>query len=258
MSTMFYIRQSSIGQFYACPARYAFSRKYDYVGPVSWWLRDGSQAHALMAGQRPDQVEPSDRALLMFQRMSEYVDNHGYTIIEREVFQVVPVTRVISLVRTVDALVYDKDRTPMLLDYKFTGRPWAELEATGWGPDLAPQAMGFQSKAYLHPPKDATPFKKWPSIIRYLVCDDQEGITISRHEHIRRPTDREQLVGALRTIKHAHDNNNLPKNEGFMCTKYCDYRAICMQEDGYSDLYELNERKDPYERPERRGSDNSY
>ena len=257
MANMFYIRQSSIGQFYACPARYAFSRKYDYVGPVNWWLRDGSQAHALMAGGRPDVVEPSDRALLMYQRMSEYVDNHQYTIIEKEVFQVVPVTRVISLVRTVDALVYDKDHIPMLLDYKFTGRPWSTIEATGWGPNLAPQAMGFQSKAYLHPPKDPTPFKKWPSIIRFLICDDKEGIQIRSHESIRRPNDAKDLTSALRTIKHAWDKDHLPINAGFMCAKYCDFRQICFQEPGYSDLYELNKDKHPYEKPVR-GDNNSY
>ena len=236
----FHVSASQLSQYYQCPARYAFSRQYRPVAPDPWWLQDGNDSHAIMAGEDVEEVQPSARALRLVEAAQQLVGAR-YSILGTEVEQIFPITPVIKLQRKLDAIATDSTG-PVIIDYKFVGRPWDVIPATGYG-RMAPKASGIQSKCYLYPPPPKlNQFGHWPSRIHYVVVDDDN---INVHEYISRPGDRKQVQDAARALKKSWDNQWLPKMEGFLCHKYCDKRAVCFEEPEWEDEYE-EIKNDPY------------
>jgi hypothetical protein len=236
----FYVSASQLSQYYQCPARYAFSRRYKPVAPDPWWLQDGNDAHAVMAGDDVEELQPSARALRLVESAQQLVSAR-YDVLGTEVEQVFPITPVIKLQRKLDAIAKD-NKGPVILDYKFVGRPWNVIPHTGYGP-MAPKASGIQSKCYLYPPPTKlNHFNIWPSRIHYIVASDDD---IKVHEYITRPGDQKTVQNASRALKAAWDKQWMPKMEGFLCHTYCDKRAVCFEEPAWQDEYE-EIKNDPY------------
>lgn len=238
----FYVSASQLAQYYQCPARYQFSRQYRSVVQESWWLRDGNDGHAIMAGEDVEDVQPSARALRLVEAVQQFVDAR-YDISGTEVEQVFPITPVIKLQRKIDAVAKDK-LGPVILDYKFVGKPWDVIPQTGWG-KLAPKASGIQAKSYVYSPPGAIlrPRQVWPSRIHFIVSSDDGGVAV--HEYIKRPGDQKCIQDAARSMKMAWDKQQMPKIEGFLCHSYCDKRAVCFEEPDWQDDYE-EIRNSPY------------
>ena len=237
----FYVSASQLSQYYQCPARYSFSRQYRHLAREPYWLRDGKDAHAIMAGEDVEDLKPSARALRLVEATKRLVDSR-YDILATEVEQIFPITTVIKLQRKLDAIAEDSIG-PVIIDYKFVGKPWDIIPQTGYGA-MAPKASGIQSKSYLYtPPKKLVkPLSTWPSRIHFIVSADDN---IEVHEYIRRPGDQGQIQDAARSLKMAWDKQWLPKVEGFLCASYCDKREVCFEEPDWQSQYE-EVKNDPY------------
>jgi len=217
---LFYISASQLGTFFQCPARYAFTRQYVSLDEDPWWLRDGTIAHKIMAGQ---EYENSARAVRMAGMAQEYLQRKKYEILGNEIKQLIRLTSVIRLQRTIDVLAVDGDG-PVLLDFKFTGKAWDQTPE-----GIAPKATGFQSQCYLIEPDDPAPFNKWPERIHFIVVDEDR---VEMYPYTRRPDDLREIRQAAAMMKKSWDKQWLPKVRGHLCARYCEMRRVCFQEEG--------------------------
>ena len=220
----FYVSASQLMMFLGCPAKYAYTRSWKYEGAKSWWLQDGIDAHALLAGEN---VQCSARALRLVNAVKRHLKKQKYEIVDREVRQLIQLGEGIVLQRTIDAFAM-QDGRPVLLDYKFVTKPWEVIDET----NITPKAWSLQAAAYLIPPEDPFPFDEWPMRMVFIVADNNKI-----HEH-EAGGDPEDVIQAALLMRWAWENDSLPRNPGFLCARYCDMRQICFEEDGWEELYD--------------------
>lgn len=232
----FYFTASQLIAFYQCPAKYAFSRAMASRLPPSPWLRDGNDAHRIMAGKGQEVQKASRRASKLAQRAWRFMQKNYGPIRGTEISQSLRVSSGFVLLRTLDALAEDS-KGSVIIDYKFTGQQWDIIQEL----DLAPRAAGFQAKCYLISPDDIT---DWPTRIHFVVVDD-DGI--ERYEYSTHDGDFDEVLNAAKLMKHAWDNKLMPKNRGYLCHTYCDFRQPCFDEKDWRDDFDERD-NDPYSR----------
>ena len=227
---VFFVSASQLADFFQCNAKYDFSRKMAPKKPLSPQIRDGIAVHELMADQKLS-VRASKRAIDVLENLTRFVDRR-YEISGREIKQEIELSNEIHLLRTVDAVATDS-LGPVVIDYKITNRQWDVIPEL----NLAPRAAGFQAQCYLIPSGD-----NWPGRIHFVVADDEQ---IKVYEYERGRDDLANVLAAAENMKVAWDTGRLPKNRGYMCHSFCQWRRICYDEKDAIEDYELVENS-PY------------
>lgn len=237
---MFTINASRIEMFFSCPARYKYSLELQRKSSaLARHLKIGLNVHARHEGVPPkfktgfDYIEGA-----MYDLMCQAVA--GYTWLgQPETRQQVELAPGILINRTLDRMGRFK-KVDRLVDWKTAGKMWW----TGWsaGNIISPRSQTFQAKAYLIPPADPAPFKRWPRRIEFVVSD---GTMAEIHayepsdQQLRQ--DRQDLRDAIETIRAA---KSFPKRSGYGC-QYCDFFERCFNTEGAKSKFEpLN---DPYQ-----------
>lgn len=228
----FEINASRLSMFFACPARYAFSLKWQRRAPyVAAHLKQGTNVHALMAGTEPPFDAPQP---FVQNKMVEEMRlaTAGYKWVgEPETKQRVRLTAGLYLNRTIDRMGTFQ-RRDRIVDWKTANKSWWTSMAAGTGEVISPRAMGFQAKTYLIPPDKPAPFKKaWPTLIEFVVSD---GSNTTVHRYEAKPGDRQTLIDAVQLVESA---TSFPAVRGYGC-QWCDFFEMCFETKGYKTKYE--------------------
>ena len=219
----FYISPSRLSSFYTCPASYQYRMNWERkeLPPA---IRDGIAAHQMLSDEVPERM--TSRARSFFEALSSMRREGGYEILASEVRQEIPLGDDIILVRVIDAIA-KLNGVPILVDYKTATWPWKAIDGTG----LYPKAMGFQAVAYLIPPPDPSPLKRWPEKIDFLVAPEKGAEAVYSYEYFEE--DQDNLMQAIELVRSA---GVYPRNRSYGCN-YCSFMEMCYGLPRWEDLY---------------------
>lgn len=216
---------SGLEAFFQCPARYQYAKAWAKV-KLDPELKDGVDAHALMAGEDYHTVRPSTVALNFVAKLHELLTDGGYTRVpgwsERKLTWPGPRAG-LTLRGIVDDLAWVDGRL-VVIDYKTGTWPWFEL------PDgTAPKAAGsFQGVVYTTPPAGFQPSQAvpaWPEEIHYLTVSQRGPSKIYRYRQDAAGCENlAQAVGQVGAAK------VFPKHRGSHC-RYCPFVSKCLDQE---------------------------
>lgn len=217
---MITISPSSMNDFFSCPAKFQYRRVYIAPGSKDKALIDGNIVHdALEQGTPLEEISQPPRTWVKQVRAS--LRHYEYDIIQTERLEKFKYNDSITISRKIDAYAYLPDGTPVIIDYKTSGKMWPTIAGQ------APQGGGFQANMYLiKPSNELNPFKGnvWPDQIHFVVVSKGGGsIPVRVHKYYRNPEGTKNMEDALELIAGA---KSYPKNRGYGCDR-CNYSPVC-------------------------------
>lgn len=226
------ISASKLTNYYNCPRKYWYSTQMKAKKPGKA-LQTGLKVHALLEGQDVKGILSADEKWF-YQALDDLRTREGYTILypeEKQVFE----WEGFTVARVIDALGFDKEGVPVLIDYKTGSSAWAQPYV-----GICPKAMGVQSQMYFIPPDEAASYPKefkgeWPTRIDYLVASKNfrgSKAEVISYEYNEKHFEefKALLENFKRTAGAGESIEDFPPLYGFLCG-YCDYAKVCLKGD---------------------------
>lgn len=225
MPKRFRTSASDLEAFFKCPASLGYSKQWTVL-KVSQAIRDGLDAHAIMAGM--EVKEPSSAAIKYAEKLKQAEATYRVVPIVRERKFVTPVGTDMELARRID-LIAAIDKDTVVIDYKTTGSINSWRDSKG----ILPKALSFQTAAYLlpEPAGPNNPVKKWPTTMIYMIVNPYTEVKMFGHQVEK--SDIDNLKAAMLLVKLA---KKLPKVKGDHCFD-CWFFDVCYNKKGWEDKY---------------------
>lgn len=234
------ISQSVMEAYFQCPARVEYMSQWRSTCP-SPALRDGTDTHALLAGEHVPEASPT--AVAYYESLFELAALNGIEVWKHEHVQEFLLEEGIWFKRIIDGIGLWQGR-PVIIDWKTSSKgPWPYFRN---GRDkVVPKGKAFQAVGYLIPPPraevDRFGLDEWPDTFVFVVSDTQGHGELVVYE--RDPEMEANFYAAARTIDKAIRMGNFPKVYGGACgvrgTSWCcNYLELCYQLPGWEQMYE--------------------
>lgn len=226
-----YISPSAINNFDACEKKFYFSRmlKSASEDDVPIYFKRGSEAHEVMEGVKGE-ADVSPEAWQMASKMQKLVADLKIQVNVHELTQKFDEVMGLQMKfeRRIDALGYDNDGTPIIIDWKTASRKWSVIPAEG-GKYVAPKALTWQTPGYFLEPPVATLDElglnhPWPSRMVYIVGP------LSGQAQIFRVDKTDEMMNDFQEILwriwERIANNEFLMSRGYGCG-FCDFTSVC-------------------------------
>jgi hypothetical protein len=203
----------------------------------------GGETHQIMEGKlKPENATEPD-AVMSAKRLKELEQSLDIHIESREGHQKIKLDGMkvpergklgsVTLTRIIDGRGIDRNKQPILLDYKTAGSPWMTFQDEN-GEWFAPQARGAQSVLYLlNPANDPS----WPKMIYYLVVTTR-GMREKQFFIYKRDEDAEiAMLQKLWDLEQAWSDDYFPRDQGYECTR-CPFVMACNKSPDWEKFYD--------------------
>lgn len=236
------LSQSSLESYFQCPARLKLSsewkRRDEYMAIA---LRDGIDAHALLAGEAVPDASPS--AVGYYESLLDLQIANGIEVHTHERIQTIQLWEGVYYKRIIDG-IGTWQGIPVVIDYKSSSKgPWMYFKSGRR--KIIPKAHSFQAVSYLLPPHeeelDALGMDVWPDTFLFLVSDAMGHGEVVTYQ--RDPAMEENFYSACRQVADAIRAERFPNYYGGSCgilgTSWaCSFLEMCYQVDGWENIYE--------------------
>lgn len=231
-----YLSPTALSWFFnsPCPAQWKYDREWERLHVVEEeYFRIGNLVHAMLEGKkRPDRYPDEKVALKFYDKLNILRAELGFEVVnitDQERWEEYEILPGVKWRMKIDLFGYLEDE-PTIGDYK-TGAEWQGVTLRVKGEKLAreiiPQSEAFQGPGYTKTPIGRPlpeGFDRWPKRVVFMVAGYRGMPRAIVYEWSQESED--NMLAAIRLVKHAWDTDNFPKIKGKHCNK-CPFFEKC-------------------------------